>query len=158
MKITDFGVSAIVTSTTAQANTKIGTYHYMAPERFSAESYDSKSDIWSLGLVVLECATGQFPYPLPDQEDGWVFTLMQTIVNQPPPTAPSDQFSPEFCSFISACLQKDPEARVSAQQLMEHPFLSMYDDLNIDLASYFTNAGSPLTTLLVSPVHSEKKN
>ena len=36
--------------------------------------------------------------------------------------------------------------------IQEHPFLSMYDDLNIDLASYFTNAGSPLTTLLVSPV------
>lgn len=151
VKITDFGVSAIVTSTTAHANTKIGTYHYMAPERFSEESYDSKSDIWSFGLVMLECAIGQFPYPLPEQEDGGFFTLMQTIVDQPPPSAPSDRFSPEFCSFISSCLQKDPKARPSAQQLMEHPFLSMYDDLNIDLASYFTNAGSPLTTLLVSP-------
>ncbi|XP_021746009.1 mitogen-activated protein kinase kinase 2-like [Chenopodium quinoa] len=149
VKITDFGVSAIVASTSAQANTRIGTYHYMAPERFSEENYNAKSDIWSFGLVVLECATGKFPYPLPDEDDCWInyFSIMQTIIEQPPPCARSDLFSPEFCSFVSSCLQKDPKARLSAQQLMEHPFLSMYDDLHIDLASYFSNAGSPLTTL-----------
>lgn len=149
VKITDFGVSAIVASTSAQANTKIGTYYYMGPERFSEEAYGAKSDIWSFGLVILECATGKFPYAIPDEADSWVnyFSIMQTIINQPPPRASSDQFSPEFCSFISACLQKDPNARHSAQQLLEHPFLSMYDDVDIDLASYFSNAGSPLTTL-----------
>lgn len=148
VKITDFGVSAIVSSTSAQANTKIGTYHYMAPERFTEETYGYKSDIWSFGLVMLECATGQFPYALPDQEDGWInyFSIMQTIVEQPPPCASTDH-SLEFCSFISSCLQKDPKARLSAQQLLEHPFLKKYDDLHIDLASYFANAGSPLTTL-----------
>lgn len=149
VKITDFGVSAIITSTSAQANTKIGTYYYMAPERFSEVSYGSRSDIWSFGLVVLECATGKFPYPVPS-EDGWgvnYFSIMQTIMNQPPPGAPHDRFSSEFCSFISSCLQKNPKDRLSAQQLMAHPFLSMYDDLDIDLASYFRNAGSPLTTL-----------
>ncbi|GMH23345.1 hypothetical protein Nepgr_025188 [Nepenthes gracilis] len=149
VKITDFGVSAMLSSTSGQAQTAVGTYHYMAPERFSESTYGYRSDIWSLGLVLLECATGRFPYSPPDQEGGWGdhFSLMVTIVEQPPPRASPDQFSPEFCSFISSCLQRDPKGRLSAQQLKTHPFLNMYDDLNIDLAAYFTNVGSPLTTL-----------
>ncbi|KAA8523281.1 hypothetical protein F0562_009704 [Nyssa sinensis] len=148
VKITDFGVSAIMESTSGQANTFVGTYNYMSPERISGGKYGYRSDIWSLGLVLLECATGHFPYSPPQQGEGWinVFELMETIVDQPPPRAPSDQFSPEFCSFISACVQKDPKERQTANELMAHPFINMFEDLDIDLASYFTNAGSPLAT------------
>ncbi|CAN6541196.1 unnamed protein product [Malus baccata var. baccata] len=148
IKITDFGVSAIKASTSEQANTFVGTYNYMSPERIVGSNYSYKSDIWSLGLVLLECATGQFPYTPPDQSEAWdnFFELMSAIVEQPPPCAPSDQFSPEFCSFISACVQKDPKDRLSAQDLLRHPFISMYDDVHIDLSSYFTEAGSPLAT------------
>ncbi|KAH1055254.1 hypothetical protein J1N35_033319 [Gossypium stocksii] len=104
VKITDFGVSAIMTSTSGLANTFVGTYNYMSPERIIGGNYGNKSDIWSLGLVLLECATGQFPYSPPDQAAGWTnfYELMEQIVEQPPPCAPSDRFSPEFCSFISA--------------------------------------------------------
>ncbi|KAH0970751.1 hypothetical protein GBA52_022907 [Prunus armeniaca] len=148
IKITDFGVSAIKASTSEQANTFVGTFNYMSPERIVGGNYSYKSDIWSLGLVLLECATGQFPYLPPDQARLWdsFFELMSAIVEQPPPCAPSDQFSQEFCSFISACVQKDPKDRSSAQDLLTHPFINMYDDLNIDLASYFSEAGSPLAT------------
>ncbi|KAL9261566.1 Mitogen-activated protein kinase kinase SIPKK-like protein [Drosera capensis] len=149
VKITDFGVSAILTSTSGHAQTAVGTYHYMSPERFSESTYGKRSDIWSLGLVLLECAIGRFPYSPTDQEGGWSdhFSFMVTIVEQPPPQASPEMFSPEFCSFISSCLQKDPRKRLTALQSMTHPFLSMYDDLHIDLASYFSNVGSPLTTL-----------
>lgn len=77
---------------------------YCQPERISGGSYDYKSDIWSLGLVILECAIGRFPYIPTEQEEGWLsfYELLEAIVEQPPPTAPPDQFSPEFCSFISA--------------------------------------------------------
>ncbi|KAK4391830.1 RNA cytidine acetyltransferase 1 [Sesamum angolense] len=142
VKITDFGVSAILASTSGLANTFIGTYNYMSPERIIGGNYGYKSDIWSLGLVLLECAAGQFPYSAP-QPEGWinVYELMETIVDQPAPRAPSDLFSPEFCSFISACVQKDPKDRLSANELMAHPFITKYDDLDVDLALYFTSAG-----------------
>ncbi|KAF2287189.1 hypothetical protein GH714_038655 [Hevea brasiliensis] len=71
VKITDFGVSAILASTSGQANTFVGTYNYMSPERISGRQYGSKSDIWSLGLVLLEFATGQFPYSPLEQDVGW---------------------------------------------------------------------------------------
>ncbi|XP_061966161.1 mitogen-activated protein kinase kinase SIPKK-like [Populus nigra] len=147
VKITDFGVSAIMQSTSGQANTFVGTYNYMSPERISGGRYDYKSDIWSLGLVLLECATGEFSITPPVPDEGWtnVYELMVAIVDQPPPSAPPDQFSPEFCSFISACVQKDPKDRQSAHELMEHPFMNMYEDQHVDLSSYFTNAGSLAT-------------
>ncbi|KAK4785893.1 hypothetical protein SAY86_002582 [Trapa natans] len=146
VKITDFGVSAIMASSSGQANTFVGTYNYMSPERITGDRYGNKSDIWSIGLVLLECATGHFPYKPPNQEEGWTnfYELMEAVVDDAPPSAPSDQFSSEFCSFISACVQKDPKDRLSASELLDHPFLSLYDDLNVDLASYFRNVGSPL--------------
>ncbi|CAE6169022.1 unnamed protein product [Arabidopsis arenosa] len=149
VKITDFGVSTVMTNTAGLANTFVGTYNYMSPERIVGNKYGNKSDIWSLGLVVLECATGKFPYAPPNQEETWtsVFELMEAIVDQPPPALPSGNFSPELSSFISTCLQKDPNSRSSAKELMEHPFLNKYDYSGINLASYFTDAGSPLATL-----------
>lgn len=53
--------------------------------------------------MLLECATGQFPFS-PPQPGGWsdFYDLMNTIVDQPAPHASSDVYSTEFCSFISA--------------------------------------------------------
>ncbi|KAL7136806.1 hypothetical protein ABFS83_10G054800 [Erythranthe nasuta] len=147
VKITDFGVSTILGSKSSVADSIVGTYVYMSPERISGGHYGYKSDIWSLGLVMLECATGHFPFSSP-QPTGWTcyYELMETIVGQPAPHAPSDLYSPEFCSFISSCIKKDPKERLSAYELMEHPFITMYDHLDIDLAMYFTSVGPTLIT------------
>ncbi|CAA0814249.1 Mitogen-activated protein kinase kinase 2 [Striga hermonthica] len=142
VKITDFGVSTILASTSGLADTFVGTYIYMAPERISGSNYGYRSDMWSLGLVLLECAMGHFPYSPPNPQ-GWkaFYEIIDTIVDQPAPFAPPDVFSPEFCSFISACVQKDPKDRLSANELMAHPFIAKYDYLDIDLALYFTIGG-----------------
>ncbi|VFQ81340.1 unnamed protein product [Cuscuta campestris] len=148
VKITDFGVSAVLANTSGAANTFVGTYNYMSPERIVGSSHGYSSDIWSLGLVLLECATGDFPYCPPQPGEGWtIYELMSTIVDQPEPRASPDQFSPEFCSFISSCVQKDPKKRLSANELMRHPFIHKHDDLDIDLSSYFSAVGSRLTSL-----------
>ncbi|XP_037491177.1 serine/threonine-protein kinase svkA isoform X1 [Jatropha curcas] len=115
-KIGDFGVSATVAKTYGQASTYMGTSYYVAPERIEEQRYDHKSDIWSLGLVFLK-----------------------TVVNQEPPRAPSNQFSPAFCFFISSCLKKKPEDRKSARQLLEDPFLKKYESQRVDLSAFFRN-------------------
>ncbi|KAI3923815.1 hypothetical protein MKW92_030831 [Papaver armeniacum] len=71
------------------------------PERISGSTYDYSSDIWSLGMVILECTIGRFPYiQSEDQGSPKFYELLQAIVGKPPPSAPPDQFSPEFCSAI----------------------------------------------------------
>ncbi|KAL5999159.1 hypothetical protein ACLOJK_040609 [Asimina triloba] len=104
VKITDFGVSAILESTSGQRETFIGTFYYMSPERITGGAYGYKGDIWGLGIILLECATGHFPYSPPEKEAGWTsfYELLEAIVEEPTPSAASEQFSPEFCSFISA--------------------------------------------------------
>jgi len=135
IKIADFGVSSQLTSTRPAANTWVGTVTYMSPERINGKSYSYNSDIWSLGLTLAEAALGRYPYstdmtnpstgqPIP------FFELLAFVLKSPAPTLPSDQFSPEFCSFIEACLQKDPEQRLNAADLLSHPFIvqHMYDE------------------------------
>lgn len=136
VKITDFGVSAMLASSMGQRDTFVGTYNYMAPERISGNTYDYKSDIWSLGMVILECAIGRFPYIQSEDKQEWpsFYELLQSIVGSPPPSAPPDQFSPEFCSFVSACIQKDPRDRSSASDLLTHGFIRKFEDMDIDLS------------------------
>jgi mitogen-activated protein kinase kinase len=70
VKICDFGVSGNLVASIAKTN--IGCQSYMAPERIKPEAmgaqgaggtYSVQSDIWSLGLTIIECAMGRYPYP-----------------------------------------------------------------------------------------------
>ncbi len=62
LKITDFGVSGQLTNSVSQALSWVGTLTYMSPERIKGESYSFNSDVWSLGLLLVQCAIGRFPY------------------------------------------------------------------------------------------------
>jgi mitogen-activated protein kinase kinase 3 len=55
-------VSAELQNSIAMCGTFVGTFKYMSPERMRSEKYSYASDMWSLGLVLMECATGQYPY------------------------------------------------------------------------------------------------
>jgi serine/threonine protein kinase len=69
-KITDFGVSGEIAHTQAMAKTFVGTAKYMSPDRIAGNVHSAKSDIWSLGLVVLECALGKHPYEANKRNSG----------------------------------------------------------------------------------------
>jgi serine/threonine protein kinase len=61
-KIADFGISRNLDNTLDCCNTYKGTAVYMSPERLQSQPYGFASDIWSLGLCLVECATGKYPY------------------------------------------------------------------------------------------------
>ncbi|CAH1797528.1 unnamed protein product [Owenia fusiformis] len=67
IKICDFGVSGQLID--SMANSFVGTRSYMSPERLQGASYTVQSDIWSLGLSLVELAIGRFPIPPPDPKD-----------------------------------------------------------------------------------------
>mmetsp|Transcript_35719 Transcript_35719/g.81486 ORF Transcript_35719/g.81486 Transcript_35719/m.81486 type:complete len:557 (-) Transcript_35719:523-2193(-) len=118
--LTDFGVSTTLNSSNAMCATFVGTYLYMSPERFSGEPYSFPSDVWSLGLTLMEVATGAYPWKT--SRSYW--DIMNNIVNEPPPELPADApISPEFRSFVSRCLVKDVARRASCLELLDHPFI-----------------------------------
>lgn len=98
----------------------------MAPERIQGESmnqlgtYSVSSDVWSLGLSIIEVALGKYPYPPETYAN--VFAQLTAIVQGDPPTLP-DGYSDEANDFISRCMMKDPSRRATYAELLEHPFL-----------------------------------
>jgi len=57
LKLGDFGIARILTNTISKAKTVVGTPYYLSPEIIKSESYNFKSDIWSLGVLLYEmCA------------------------------------------------------------------------------------------------------
>lgn len=87
MKLCDFGVSGEF-GTKGDANTFIGTSYYMAPERITGQSYTITSDVWSLGVTLLEVAQHRFPFPADGTEmqpRAGLIDLLTYIVRQPIP-------------------------------------------------------------------------
>ncbi|KAK6175710.1 dual specificity mitogen-activated protein kinase kinase 1 [Patella vulgata] len=67
IKICDFGVSGQLID--SMANSFVGTRSYMAPERLQGTHYSVQSDVWSLGLSLVEMAIGRYPIPPPEPKD-----------------------------------------------------------------------------------------
>ncbi|KAI8472359.1 MAG: kinase-like domain-containing protein [Monoraphidium minutum] len=128
LKISDFGVSGQLSSSVSKCASWVGTVTYMSPERIRGDAYSFNTDVWSLGMVLVEAATGRFPYPPPGEGGAppgglGFWELLEYIVVEPAPRLPGAQFSPECCGFVHACLTKDPAARASAAELLSHPWL-----------------------------------
>ncbi|XP_013381692.1 dual specificity mitogen-activated protein kinase kinase 1 isoform X2 [Lingula anatina] len=67
IKVCDFGVSGQLID--SMANSFVGTRSYMSPERLQGTHYSVQSDIWSMGLSLVEMAIGRYPIPPPDPKD-----------------------------------------------------------------------------------------
>ena len=137
IKLCDFGVSGNLVASMAKTN--IGCQSYMAPERIKSlnpdiATYTVQSDIWSLGLSILEMALGRYPYP-PETFDN-IFSQLSAIVDGPPPRLPPDRFSPEAQEFVSLCLQKRPDRRPTYSKLLEHPWLVKYREIDVGMSQY----------------------
>ena len=124
IKLCDFGVSGELVNSIA--DTFVGTSTYMAPERIQGAKYSIKSDIWSVGLTIMELAIGRFPFDASDAAAGdrasagpmGILDLLQQIVHEPAPALPkSDAFPPILDQMIQKCLLKNPDERPTPRQL-----------------------------------------
>ncbi|RLN79846.1 hypothetical protein BBJ28_00018747 [Nothophytophthora sp. Chile5] len=119
VKIADFGVSAQLRDTLSRRGSFVGTPYWMSPELIQDSDYDSKADIWSLGITAIELAD-QKP-PLFDEHPMRV--LIQIPRNPPPQVAHPEKWSAAFLDFLRFCLRKDPAERPTALECMQHEFI-----------------------------------
>ncbi|WFD41812.1 kinase that interacts with cdc31p [Malassezia psittaci] len=149
----DFGIAAsfVQGGTRGKRSTFIGTPYWMAPEVISeGKTYDYKADIWSLGITAYEIATGNPPHA--DQAQHQVIAM---IPRNAPPRLPDGPYSPALREFVAACLDEDPNARLSAEELMRLKWIRSHGKTPISvlrelLAQYasWTKAGGVRTSLI----------
>ena len=117
VKLTDFGISRTLEK--SQANTFVGSRIYMSPERITGKKYSYPSDIWSVGLVIYELATGDEPYGRGSD----FLTQLTKIVENPEPKLDGNIFSKDFCDFIEKTLNKEEEKRANIDDLLKHNWI-----------------------------------
>ena len=138
VKIADFGVcSKQLDSSLENKVSWVGTFMYMSvhsfplyvqPERLAGRGYCFNSDVWSLGLMLMECSLGYYPYqsreylwlliggsPAQKQIDYW--KVLGSVMTMPCPKF-SETSSEKFKDFITRCLDNNKETRPSSQELL----------------------------------------
>jgi serine/threonine-protein kinase len=108
-KLSDFGLS--LTADSAQETGIVrGTPHYMSPEQAKGRKIDYRSDLYAMGVILYECATGTTPY------SGSLMTIMTQHVSATPepPRARNAELTVEFDALIQRLMSKSPDARLGS--------------------------------------------
>jgi serine/threonine-protein kinase len=132
VKILDFGIAKVSNAEgkLTRAGAVFGTPHYMSPEQAAGMQVDHRGDIYSMGVILYELATGRVPF----DADNFMGVLTQHMYKAPPSvrhTAPGTQHvSPGLEAVIVKCLAKRPEHRYQSM----NEFVADIDRLRIGAA------------------------
>ncbi|MDO4428777.1 MAG: Stk1 family PASTA domain-containing Ser/Thr kinase [Atopobiaceae bacterium] len=108
IKVMDFGIARTKNSHLTQDNSVLGTAHYVSPEQTQGKELGPTTDIYSLGIVMYEAATGQVPF----QGDDAISVALKQVNEQPkPPSQLNPNVDPQLEAIILKCMQKNPADR-----------------------------------------------
>ena len=117
IKVMDFGIARAKNSHLTQDNSVLGTAHYVSPEQTQGKELGPTTDIYSLGIVMYEAATGQVPF----QGDDAISVALKQVNEQPkPPSQLNPAVDPSLESIILKCMQKNPAARFQTADELYH--------------------------------------
>ena len=119
IKVMDFGIAKIPNAETVTMTDKaIGTVYYISPEQVSGEPTDARSDLYALGVMMYEMATGSLPF---SAETPVSVALMHVNDTALPPREVNPNIPVGLEQIISRAMEKDPEARYqSAEEMLNH--------------------------------------
>ncbi|MBD8528376.1 MULTISPECIES: serine/threonine-protein kinase [unclassified Massilia] len=120
LKISDFGIARIESSTLTQAGSMIGTPSYMSPEQFRGEPVDGRSDVFSAAIVLYQLLTGVRPFV------GSASAVMQQILNDdpPPPSRLAPALGAGFDAVLARALARPPQARYASARAFHEALLA----------------------------------
>lgn len=121
IKLCDFGFARAIAHDTSLLRSIKGTPLYMAPELVQEKPYNYTVDLWSLGVILYELATGRPPF-YTDR----IVSLIQMIVRDD--VAYPSAMSAEFQTFLKGLLNKDPAQRLKWPEILQHPFIQETPD------------------------------
>jgi serine/threonine protein kinase len=154
VKISDFGIARIESSTLTQAGSMIGTPSYMSPEQFRGEPVDGRSDVFSSAIVLYQLLTGARPFT------GSASTVMQQILNEDP--APPSQVLPSlgtgFDALLARAMAKRPGERYPSAQAFHDALLGAArgDGANPHADPDATTLADSELTLLAPATHAQE--
>ena len=115
VKVMDFGIARAKNSVMAKTDAVLGTAHYISPEQAQGKELSPTSDIYSLGIVLYEAATGQLPFDGPDAVS---VAMMQVNETPTPPRDINPAIDPNFEAIIMKAMSKDSTQRFSTAREM----------------------------------------
>jgi serine/threonine-protein kinase len=116
VKVADFGIAVVLgEGSITQAGMVVGSVHYMAPEQAEGRPTTTASDVYSLGVVLYEMATGQLPFTA---ETPLAIARLQLEAPPPPPQQINPRLPVPIAEVILACLAKEPEMRPASAALV----------------------------------------
>lgn len=121
-KLSDFGLARDLNPGVSNADTFVGTVAYMSPERLQGRTYTYASDIWALGVSIVECLIGRHPFNCPQN----YFDYIEATAASGTLSGFDEKekrFSKEVNDFVTLCTYTDPTKRPQAAELLAHPWL-----------------------------------
>ena len=117
IKVMDFGIARAKNSHLTTDNSVLGTAHYVSPEQTQGKPLGPTTDLYSLGIVMYEAATGRVPF----DGDNAVTVAMKQVTEQPvPPSQINPNVDPQLEAIILKCMQKDPKDRFQTADELYH--------------------------------------
>lgn len=133
VKVMDFGIARAKNSLKARTSSVLGTAHYISPEQAQGKEIDGTSDIYSLGCVLYEAATGQLPFDAPDA----VSVAMMQVNDQPLlPSQIKPDIDPTLEAIILKAMEKAPANRFSTAREMKHALDDFLMGRPVSVAGY----------------------
>lgn len=129
IKLVDFGLACTDDTMAKQGDTVAGTPAYMAPDAGKGKTYDSRSEIYSVGCVLFELLTGAPPYKADSP-----LRLMKMHADADIPKLSSrineDDFDPRLEAIVTKCLAKEPDDRFQTMNQLYYKIEKLDQELN----------------------------
>ncbi len=117
-KLSDFGLARDLNPGESRTDSFVGTLAYMSPERLNGSDYTYASDIWGLGISILECFLGRYPFAKPQSYFDYVEAAKSN------PSSLMEGATPACVDFVRLCTSADPKERPTARMLLQHPWIA----------------------------------